>query len=73
MKIFQALNATKDLDIEKMGIPRVFYYGIFLLKYHAIALTLFEGALENRYRLQNEKISDLSILLIFKRMVSRSF
>lgn len=70
MKIFQALNATNDLDIEKKGIARVFYYGPFLTNYHAIVMSLFEETLEDRYKLQNQHISDLSILLIFKRTVS---
>lgn len=70
MKIFQALNATNDLDIEKKGIARVFYAGPILQKYNAIVMSLFEETLEDRYELQNEHISDLSILLIFKRTVS---
>lgn len=69
MKAFIALNATNDENIEKHGIHRVFYHGKFLVRYHVIAMTLCEETLYNRFKLQNKKISELSILLIFKRAV----
>lgn len=68
MKAYIALNATLDEDIEKKGIPRIFWNGSFK-RHHAIAMTLFEETLYNRFKLQNKKISELSILLIFKRAV----
>ncbi|XP_031619303.1 casein kinase I-like [Contarinia nasturtii] len=69
MKIFKALNATKNLDKEPHEIPRIFYHGPILGKYHAIAMTLFDGTLLDRYVKQDEKLSDFSILLIFKQAV----
>lgn len=71
MRIFQALNATENPDIEKQGILRVFYYGPFL-NHHAIAMTLCEGTLADRYKRQNEPLSYLSVLLIFRRTVCQS-
>ncbi|XP_031624043.1 casein kinase I-like [Contarinia nasturtii] len=69
IKIYHALNATEDLNIESRGIPKVYYYGPFLEKYHAIAITLFDGTLRDRFKLQNGHLSDFSILLIFKQAV----
>lgn len=70
MRAFIALNATIDENIEKRGIPRVFYHGKILERHHAIVMTLFEETLYDRFKLQNKKISELSTLLIFKRAVS---
>lgn len=73
MKIYEALNATENLDMEPHEIPRIYYHGPILGKYHAIAMTLFDGTLLDRYVKQKEKISDFSILLIFKQAVCEIF
>lgn len=67
--ILQALRATKEVNIEDRGIPRVYFFGKITGDYNAIAMTLFDESLEKRYELQGKKISDLSILLIFRQAV----
>lgn len=69
IKIYRALGALDNPRIEAEGIPRVFFHGLVLEKYHAIAMTLFEGTLEDRYKQQNKHLERMSILLIFKRLV----
>lgn len=69
MRIFKALNAVENPKIENYGIPNVYYYGPINGGYHAIAMTLFDESVEDRYAVQNEQFSDLSILLILKRAV----
>lgn len=68
IQIYDALNATTDPNIVQYGIPRVFYYGKFLRIYRVIAMTLFDGTLEDLYKKEGN-ISDHSILLIFKQAV----
>lgn len=72
MKGFEALNATVDEHIETHGIPRIYFSGPFRKRYHAIAMTLLDGSLEDRMKKQKQegkKISELSLLLIFRRAV----
>lgn len=69
MMIFEALNATKNLEIENHGIPRIYYYGEFLGKYYAIAMTLFDGDLDNRYEKEQKHLTTITILSIFKQAV----
>lgn len=73
MQIFKALKATENLDMEPHEVPRVFYHGPILGKYlsniFAIAMTLFDGNLLDRYFQQSEKLSDFSVLKIFKQAV----
>lgn len=72
LRIFKALNATEYPNIEDIGIARVFYYGKVLGgDYNAIAMTLFEETLENRFKIQAKHFSDLSILMIFVQTVCR--
>lgn len=73
MDIFEALNATRDPNIEQHDIPRVYYHGKFLNNYNAIAMTLFDETLHDRYLAQNKSLSDLSILMIFKQAVNNNF
>lgn len=70
MKIFEALNATRDPNIEQYDIPRIHFHGKILNKYDAIAMTLFDEDLYDRYMAQNQNLSDLSILMIFKQAVT---
>lgn len=69
MRIFEALNAVENPNIEKLGIPNVYYYGPIIGRYYAIAMTLCDETIEDRYKEQGEQLSDLSILLILKRAV----
>lgn len=70
LNVFEALNAGNDSRIENYGIPKIYYSGTILNGYHAIVMTLFDGTLNSRLNAQNGHISDLSILMIFKRTVS---
>lgn len=70
--IYQALGALDDNKIEEKGVPRVYYRGPVLSNYYAIVMTLFDETLEDRYQYENEKLSNLNILLIFKRLVRNS-
>lgn len=69
--MFAALNATKNHDIEQIGIPRIYYSGIILREYDAIVMTLFDGTLENYFKQHNisGKLPDSSILDIFSQTV----
>lgn len=69
IEAYTALNATDDPEIEKRGIPRIYYHGKLFSERHAIAMTLFEETLYHRFKFQHKNISELSILLIFKRAV----
>lgn len=71
MRIFNALYAIENPMIEAFGIPNVYYYGP-IGRYHAIAMTLCDETIEERFAEQDEQISDLSILLILKRAVTCS-
>lgn len=65
------MEATNDSypNIEKEGIPRIYYHGKVLGGFNAIAMTLFDGTLDELF-LQQTILSDTSILLIFKQAVS---
>lgn len=69
IKVLNALNAI-DENIEKHDIPRVYYQGEILDQYLAIALSLFDGTLDDLYEQYRENISELQILHIFKQAVS---
>lgn len=71
LMIFEALNAVNNPNIEKSGIPQVYYYGPFL-QYDAIAMTLFHGSLKDRYekeRIGGRNLTDTTILSIFLQAV----
>lgn len=72
VEIYQALGSMNNNNnrIEDEGIPRVYFHGKVLSKYFAIAMTLFDGTLLDRYEIQNEHLSNITILLIFRRLVS---
>lgn len=73
MNIFEALKATEDFDITMHRIPRVYYHGRIFIKYFAIAMTLFEETLEDRFehfKCKDRRFSEPTILLIFKQAVS---
>lgn len=70
VEIYQALGSMNNAKIEDLGIPKVYFYGKVLSKYFAIAMTVFDGTLLNRYEIQNKHLSNLTILLIFRRWVS---
>lgn len=68
LKVFIALNATKDPNIENYGIPRIYYHGKILGDYNTIVMTLFTGTLGDRYIVKNEHLSNSDLLRYFKRM-----
>lgn len=68
------MNATKNNDIEQIGLPRIYYTGPILKNYNAIAMTLFDGTLENYFKQHKSagKLPDSSILEIFRQTVFQS-
>lgn len=75
-QILSALNATKNHDIDQIGIPRIYYTGPILREYNCIAMTLFDGTLENYFILHTSiagKLPDSSILEIFSQAVWLGF
>lgn len=73
MNTLSILGAMGNREIEKMGIPTVYACGIWFKKYYGYTMTMFDGSLEDRWESQNGKISELSILMIFKRGVGTLF
>lgn len=68
----KALNAMNTSDTEDHKIPKIYFFGKILEEYDAIAMTLFEGTLQDRHLHQKRKglqLSDSSILMIFKQAV----
>lgn len=66
----KALNAIDDPNIEKHDIPRVYYHGLIFNRFPAIAMTLFDGSLNDLYERYKGNISESQILFIFKQAVS---
>lgn len=66
----KALDAMKDLNIEKKEIPHVYYHGLIFHIHPVIAMTLFDGSLNDLYERYKNDISDLQLLDIFKQAVS---
>lgn len=67
MEIYEALH---DDDPESHGIPKVYYHGqVFRVSYKAIAMSLFDETVEQRYAKQSTAFSDFSVLQIFKQAV----
>lgn len=60
----------KYMNIEKEDIPHVYYYGLISNLYPVIAMSLFDGSLNDLYERCKGDISDLQILEIFKQAVS---
>lgn len=71
MHVLYVLNGIENSNIEVHGIPRVFFSGTFMNCYFVIGMTLFDETLDDRWKKQKKNISELSILLIFRRAVSR--
>lgn len=69
MAIYNALNAVKDKNIEDHHIPRIYYYGKFLGVTHAIAMSRFEGTLNDYCERNNKSLSDADILDILLQTV----
>lgn len=68
IQILYALNAI-DMNIEKDDIPRVYHCGKVLDQYITIAMSLFDGTLDDLYKRYEKYISELQILEIFKQAV----
>lgn len=70
MIVYNALNAVNDENIEVHHIPRVYYSGVILGEYFAIAMSLFDGTLADYYTKRNGKhLSDADILSILVQTV----
>lgn len=73
VEICKVLNAIGNLRVQHHGIPAVYYYGR-IFQFYGIAMSLFEGNLENYYRrayYQQKNISYSELLSIFKQTVSK--
>lgn len=70
IRALNALNATDNRNIEKYDIPRCYYQGKVLDQYLTIAVSLFDGTLDDLYKQHKGNISELQILDIFKQAVS---
>lgn len=71
VRIYERLGAMQDTMIEDKGIPRVYYHGQFLTDYFCIVMTLFDGTLKDRFEYQSKHFENITILLMFKRLVSK--
>lgn len=68
MRVFNALNAINDAEIETKGITRIYYHGpVLKKKYYAIAMTLLDGTFESM--IAPGSVSEISILYIFRQAV----
>lgn len=67
----ELLGALQNPKIEKYGLPNVFLYGVWFGKYYGYTMTKFDGSLEDRWVKQNNTISEMSILLVTKRVVRK--
>lgn len=55
MEGFKALNAINNPKIENYGIPNVYFHGVWVgYPYWGIAMTLFDGNLEDRYNTEKK-------------------
>lgn len=71
VSIYERLGAMTDTTIEDKGIPKVYYHGKIFIDYFCIIMTLFDGTLKDRFDYQNKYFENVTILLIFKRLVSK--
>lgn len=65
-------NRPGESKIIDNGILPVHYHGQFLNEYFAIAMTLFDETLQDRFKIQienNKKINELDIMLLYKRAI----
>lgn len=70
MFAYTALNAVMDEKIEDHHIPRIYYNGLFLGKYYAIAMSRFDGTLADYYKKRNDKhLSNANILYVLMQTV----
>lgn len=73
MAVYNALNAN-DPATESNRIPRIYYAGTVLSEFAGIAMSLFQGTLNDRYltyKHQNRHLPNFSILMIFKQAVRK--
>lgn len=71
VRIYERLGAMNDTTIENRGIPKIYYTGKILTDYFCIIMTLFEGTLKDRFEYQNKHFQNITILLMFKRLVGK--
>ncbi|XP_031631368.1 uncharacterized protein LOC116345816 [Contarinia nasturtii] len=66
---YKALNAIDNEDIEKYGIPRIYYVGKMFGTSPVIVMTLFDESLFRRWKKQNMYIRTYSNLQVFLQSV----
>lgn len=72
--VLTRLKAIEKSDIEKHGIPRVYYYGEMLDKYDGIAMSLFQYNLDDIYEnTLRRPLLGIDVLQIFAQAVGLLF
>lgn len=72
-KMYTYLNAIDNEDVERYGIPSVYYYDTWD-DYILLAITLLDPAFTDRVRsFRPDKLSTADILIVFKECVSLQF
>lgn len=67
-EIYTYLNAINNADVERYGIPAVYFYGTWDV-YVMMAITLLDAAFN--VTAKKGEINELDILIIFQEFVSR--
>lgn len=70
-KILEYLK-EQDPNLEEHGIPKLYYCGNVMLAYRGNVMTLFHGSfidVQKRYKKESLKLSDLSLLILFRGAV----
>lgn len=70
-KILEYLKG-QDPNLEEHGIPKIYFSGSVMTAFRANAMTLFHGSFtdaQKRYKKEGLKLSDLSLLILFKGAV----
>lgn len=68
-RMFEILGAIGNATVERYGIPAVYYRGIVLDKYDAVAMTLLGKSIFEKFHELKGKISPISVLLVFQKAV----
>lgn len=72
-KMYTYLNAIDNEDVERYGIPSVYYYDTWN-DHILLAITLLDPEFTNRLKMDRiHKLNTIDILIIFKECVSLQF
>lgn len=66
-EIYTCLNAINDPDVERYGIPAVYYYGKWE-NYILMAITLLDSRFKPNPK--SSAINEVDVLILFKEIVS---